>query len=134
MSLLAFLGLRYPVKLLPVLLFESVCKLLWLGLMGLPNIVHGSLDPATSEIAVNSSLVILILAVIPWRYVWHIYVRAPGDRWRWGAPVGSADALHPNDGAGADDGAHPGHGVQHAVAAAAQGQDGRREGGCDGGG
>ena len=30
MSLLAFLGLRYPVKLLPLLLFESAWKLLWL--------------------------------------------------------------------------------------------------------
>ena len=29
MSMLALLGLRYPVKLLPVLLFESAWKLLW---------------------------------------------------------------------------------------------------------
>ena len=31
MSFLAFLGLRYPVRLLPVLLFESAWKLLWLS-------------------------------------------------------------------------------------------------------
>ncbi|HSK32301.1 MAG TPA: hypothetical protein VK903_02335, partial [Propionicimonas sp.] len=37
MSLLAFLGLRYPVKLLPLLLFESAWKLLWLGLVALPK-------------------------------------------------------------------------------------------------
>ena len=37
MSLLAFLGLRDPVKLLPVPLFESVCKLLWLGLVACPT-------------------------------------------------------------------------------------------------
>ena len=55
------------------------------GLGGLPKIVHGSLDTATSEIAVNSSLVILILAVIPWRYVWRTYGRSR-DRWRWDAP------------------------------------------------
>jgi hypothetical protein len=51
MSLLAFLGLRYPVKLLPVLLFESAWKILWL------------------------------LAVVPWGYVWQHYLRAEADPW-----------------------------------------------------
>ena len=76
MSLLAFLGLRYPVKLLPVLLFESAWKLLWLGLVALPKAIDGNLDKATSDIAFNCSFVVLILAVIPWRYVWRTYVRA----------------------------------------------------------
>lgn len=82
MSLLAFLGLRYPAKLLPLLLFESVWKLLWLGLVALPKAIDGSLDKATSDIVFNCSFVVLILAVTPWPYVWRTYVRAPGDRWR----------------------------------------------------
>lgn len=82
MSLLAFLGLRYPVKLLPLLLFESAWKLLWLGLVVLPKAVDGNVDAATSDIAVNCSLVVVILAVTPWPYVWRTYVRASGDRWR----------------------------------------------------
>jgi hypothetical protein len=82
MSLLAFLGLRYPVKLLPVLLFESTWKLLWLALVALPQATGGDLDSATSEVAVNSSLVVVILAVTPWGYVWRNYVSAEGDRWR----------------------------------------------------
>lgn len=82
MSLLAFIGLRYPVRLLPVLLFESVWKLLWLGLVALPQAIHGDLDKATSDIAFNCSFVVLILVVIPWGYVWRTYVRAPGDKWR----------------------------------------------------
>jgi hypothetical protein len=82
MSLLAFLGLRYPVRLLPVLLFESVWKVLWLSLVALPRAAGGGLDRATSEVAVNCSLVVVILAVVPWRYVGQHYVRAAGDRWR----------------------------------------------------
>ena len=82
MSLLAFLGLRYPVKLLPLLLFESAWKLLWLPLVALPKVAAGELDAATSEVAVNCSLVVVILAVTPWRYVWRNYGRAPADRWR----------------------------------------------------
>ena len=82
MSLLAFLGLRYPVKLIPVLLFESTWKVLWLGLVALPKAATGDLDAATTDVLVNCSLVVVILAVTPWRYVWRTYVRAPGDRWR----------------------------------------------------
>ena len=37
MSLLAFLGLRYPVKMLPVLLFEALWKLLWFGVVALTS-------------------------------------------------------------------------------------------------
>lgn len=81
MSLLAFLGLRYPGKLLPVLLFEVAWKLLWLGL-ALPKAITGDLDAATTDTVINCSLVIVILAVTPWRYVWRNYVRATGDRWR----------------------------------------------------
>jgi hypothetical protein len=82
MSLLAFLGLRYPVKLLPVLLFEAAWKLLWLALVALPKAAAGDLDPATSDIAITCSLVVVIIAVIPWRHVWRYYVRTTGDRWR----------------------------------------------------
>ena len=81
MSLLAFLGLRYPVKLLPVLLFESAWKLLWLSLVALPTALGGHLDTATTDVVVNCSLVVVILAVTPWGYVWRNYVRASGDRW-----------------------------------------------------
>ena len=82
MSLLAFLGLRYPVKLLPLLLFESAWKLLWLSLVALPRAAEGNVDTATADIVFNCYFVVLILAVIPWRYVWRNYVRATGDRWR----------------------------------------------------
>ena len=82
MSLLAFLGLRHPVKLLPLLLFESAWKLLWLSLVALPKAATGGLDAATADTVFSCSLVVLILAVTPWRYVWRNYVRATGDRWR----------------------------------------------------
>lgn len=81
MSLLALLGLRYPVKLLPLLLLESAWKLLWLSLVALPQAINGTLGTAATETAVNCSLVIVILAVIPWRHVWTQYVRTSGDRW-----------------------------------------------------
>ena len=49
MSFLALLGLRYPVKLLPILLFETAWKLLWLALVALPEAASGGLDAAMIE-------------------------------------------------------------------------------------
>ena len=82
MSLLAVVGLRHPVELLPLLLFESAWKLLWLALVALPKAIGGGLDAATTETAINCSLVVVVLAVTPWPYVWRHYILAAGDRWR----------------------------------------------------
>lgn len=82
LSVLALVGLRHPVRLLPVLLFESAWKLLWLAAVALPRSVAGNLDAVTGQIAVNCSLVVVIIAVTPWRYVWRTYVRGPAEPWR----------------------------------------------------
>jgi hypothetical protein len=81
MSLLAFLGLRYPVRLLPILLFETLWKVLWLAVVALPAALAGTVDDAMRSVIVNCSVVVVIVAVIPWRHVWQRYVVATGDRW-----------------------------------------------------
>ena len=82
MSLLALLGLRHPVRLLPVLVLETLWKLLWLGTVALPRALSGDLDGLYAEAVVTCSLVVVIIAVVPWGHVWRAYVRAPGERWR----------------------------------------------------
>jgi hypothetical protein len=82
LSLLAFLGLRYPLRLLPVLLFESAWKLIWLGVVALPLWIGNRLDAATGEVAFECALVVIILAVIPWDHVYAQYVTRRGDPWR----------------------------------------------------
>jgi hypothetical protein len=82
MSLLACLGVRYPLQLLPVLIFESLLKLIWLAAVCVPLLVAGDIDAQMSSVFVNVSLVVVILAVTPWDYVWKRYVSAPGAPWR----------------------------------------------------
>ena len=82
MSLLALLGLRYPVTMLPVLLFETLWKVLWFGVVALPQALDGGIDRAGSDTVVSCSLVVVIIAVIPWRYAWDTFLQRPGDRWR----------------------------------------------------
>jgi hypothetical protein len=66
MSLLAFLGVRYPVQMLPLLLFESLWKLIWLGVVALPQWINHQMDAATRDIANACLWVVIVLAVIPW--------------------------------------------------------------------
>ncbi len=82
MSLLALLGLRYPTRMLPILLFEVVWKTIWIAVVAVPHLAAGDLDTATSAVLVNCSLVVVIAAVVPWRHAWTRYVSTPGEVWR----------------------------------------------------
>jgi len=82
MSLLAFLGLRYPIRMLPILLLEVIWKVIWIAAVALPHLVADDINAATREVLANCSLVVIIIAVIPWPHLWRRYVRAPGDAWR----------------------------------------------------
>ena len=80
-GLLSLLGLRYPVQMIPVLLFELSWKAIWLAAFALPRWLDGSLDEGMRGTIFETSLGVVLLAVIPWRYVWMNYVAKPGDSW-----------------------------------------------------
>ena len=82
MSVLALLGLRYPQRMLPILLFEVGWKLTWLGVVALPLWLDGNLTGATREQTAWVLWVVIIVAVIPWRHVVSQFVLARGDGWR----------------------------------------------------
>jgi len=82
-TLLAALGIRYPVRMVPLLLFELAWKSIWLIAVARPLWSAGLLDADMMETVKACGLgVILFPLVIPWGHVWDNYVRAPGDRWR----------------------------------------------------
>ena len=82
MSVLALLGLRYPVRMLPILLFEVGWKALWLGIVALPLWSGGRLEDAFLTQTNAVLWVVIVAAVIPWRYAANQYVLAAGDPWR----------------------------------------------------
>ena len=50
LSLLAFLGLRYPLQMLPILLFELGWKFIWVAVVVLPLWISNQMDPATLQV------------------------------------------------------------------------------------
>jgi hypothetical protein len=81
LSLLSFLGLRYPLQMLPILLFELAWKFIWVTVVALPLWTSHQIDPATLNVFYSCLVVLIVLAVIPWRYVVAHYVTSQGDRW-----------------------------------------------------
>jgi hypothetical protein len=85
-GLLALLGLRYPLQMLPLLLVELVWKLIWLTAFALPRWLDGTLDEAMRTSVFETSFGLVLLLVIPWRYLWANYVIRPGDPWTFRRP------------------------------------------------
>jgi hypothetical protein len=85
-ALLAVVGIRYPIQMLPLLFFEFVWKVIWVLAFGLPLLPSGGLDPTVSfggtETLINCLLgIVLVPIVVPWGYVLEHYLKEPGDRW-----------------------------------------------------
>ncbi len=74
--------MRYPIAMLPILLFEVGWKLLWLAAVGVPHLMANDMDPAMEKLFGNVLWVVLPLAVTPWDYVWKRFITTRGDRWR----------------------------------------------------
>lgn len=81
-SILAALGIRYPLAMLPVLFFELIWKAIWLIAVAYPLWSADQMDAAHLETAQNCVVAVIIPFVIPWKYVWMHYVRKSGDRWK----------------------------------------------------
>ena len=80
--LMAVIGVRYPLQMLPILLFEFSWKTLWLLAYGLPQWSAGLRTP---QLRLDMILIgggVLFALVIPWSYVLRHYVREPSERWR----------------------------------------------------
>lgn len=80
MVLLCAVGLRYPLKMLPILFWEMIWKTAWLISIALPQMLSGSLDENTTSTAFACALVIIIYGVVPWDYVFRTYVISKQDK------------------------------------------------------
>jgi hypothetical protein len=84
---MAGLGLRYPLQMLPLLLFELLWKAIYLLAFALPLYLAHGIDSATAEDIRGVIAVVLFIPCVPWRYVFANYVSKPGERWRGVPPT-----------------------------------------------
>ena len=80
---MGIIGLRYPLQMLPIFLFELAWKSIWLLFFGMPQWLSGVHSPRLNEdLLTIGNGPILFGLIIPWSFVWRHYVRQPAERWR----------------------------------------------------
>jgi hypothetical protein len=82
LGLTAVLGLRYPVQMLPLLLFELIWKTIYLLAFALPLWSAHQVTAAAAEDIRACLMVVIFIPLIPWRYVARHYIMQPGNRWK----------------------------------------------------
>ena len=82
-SLLAVVGLRFPLKMLPLLMFELVWKSIWLIAIAYPLWSANRMDADVWDTVRACVMGVVIMPIaIPWPYVWKNYVKASGNCWK----------------------------------------------------
>jgi len=83
LAALSLLGIRYPLQMLPLLLYEFVWKAMWMLSIALPLWLSHSMDADTAENVFAIGMgVVLCPIVIPWGYVFTNYIQKAADRWK----------------------------------------------------
>ncbi|MBV8798190.1 MAG: hypothetical protein JO208_00035 [Alphaproteobacteria bacterium] len=82
LALLSLVGIRYPLQMLPLLIYEIAWKLIWLAGFALPLWLANQFDAQTRQSFFEIAPIVIIIPFMPWGYVFEKYVRQPGDRWR----------------------------------------------------
>lgn len=82
LSLLCLLGIRYPLRMLPLLLFELLWKVIWVVAFALPLWLADRLDAYGQETLFACMMgVVLVPLVIPWGHVYRNYLTARSEAW-----------------------------------------------------
>lgn len=79
LSLLSIVGIRYPLKMLPLVFLQFTYKLIWVLAVALPRISTGAPTWYMTPMLMG---VIIEPILIPWPYVFAAYVQTRGDAWR----------------------------------------------------
>lgn len=94
LCLLSLLGLRYPLRMLPLLIFELAWKLIWIVAFALPMWMGPGLDAYAADTLFACAIgIVLVPLVLPWRYIVREYLRAPATPWT--APAATAASPGP---------------------------------------
>lgn len=80
---MSILGLRDPLRIMPIFLFEFVWKTIWLLAFGLPRWLSGVHSPTLRQDLLDiGTFPFLLGLVIPWGYVWRHYIKPPAKHGR----------------------------------------------------
>jgi len=77
LALLSLLGVRYPLQMLPLMLYELAWKMVWLLFIALRAWLGGRWTVGIESLFFDCIGIVIAYFVVPWRYVWARYVAQP---------------------------------------------------------
>ncbi|HMH68419.1 MAG TPA: hypothetical protein VK519_10895 [Pinirhizobacter sp.] len=88
LAVMCALGLRYPMQMIPILLFELIWKVIWVVAFAFRMWLHGGLDEYAAQTLFACMMgVVLVPIALPWGYVYRRYIKAPMEPWRAKRPT-----------------------------------------------
>lgn len=77
LALLSLLGVRYPLQMLPLMLYEIAWKTLWLLLIALRAWLAGKWNTNIEALFYDCIGIVIAYFIVPWQYVWARYIAQP---------------------------------------------------------
>lgn len=77
LALLSLWGVRYPMQMLPLMLYEIAWKSIWLTLIAGRAWMAGKWTPEIEGLFFDCIGIVIAYFIVPWRYVWAKYVAQP---------------------------------------------------------
>lgn len=84
LALLSLLGVRYPLQMLPLMLYEIAWKTVWLTLIAGRAWIAGKWTPGIESLFFDCIGIVIAFFIVPWRYVWARYFAQPMEPLRQG--------------------------------------------------
>lgn len=77
LALMSLLGVRYPLQMLPLMLYEIAWKTVWLVAIALRAWLAGKWTNDIGSLFEDCIGIVIAYFIVPWRYVWARYVKQP---------------------------------------------------------
>lgn len=77
LALLSLLGVRYPIQMLPLMIYEVTWKTVWLLLIALRSWLANKWTPDIEALFTDCIGIVLAYFFMPWRYIWVRYFLQP---------------------------------------------------------
>lgn len=77
LALMSLLGVRYPLQMLPLMLYEIAWKTVWLTVIALPAWLRGAWNIELQGLFNDCIGIVVAYFIVPWRYVWARYFAQP---------------------------------------------------------
>jgi hypothetical protein len=77
LALMSLLGVRYPLQMLPLMLYEIAWKTIWIVLIAGRAWMASKWTPDIEGLFTDCIGIVIAYFIVPWRYVWARYIVQP---------------------------------------------------------